>query len=136
MKKFVMTVALAACGAFAMASNAAAELQIHEQQGVRFVTGGMNDQEREEMGKLAGRFPIHLVFVANGVEEPLTGVNVKVLDVSGNVVLESKSEGPLFFVDVVGGRYTVEAAYQGETQSQTKDLTGRRFLRLRYTFKE
>ena len=40
------------------------------------------------------------------------------------------------FVDVNGGRYTIDAAYNGETLSETKDLTGRRYLRLRFTFNE
>ena len=81
-------------------------------------------------------FPIHLFFAAEGLEERIEGVAVTVRDVSGNVILEASSEGPLFFVDVVGGRYTVDAEYAGEKQSQTRDLTGRRYLQLRYIFGE
>jgi hypothetical protein len=57
-----------------------------------------------------------------------------VKDISGSVLVEAISKGPLFFVDVIGGRYTVEAEYNGELLTETKDLTGRRYLRLRFRF--
>lgn len=129
----VVGLLLGVCG---MLSNAAAEIEIHEQQGIRYVSGGGTAESDEEMKQLAARFPIHLVFTAQGVEEPIDGVKVTVRDVKGTAILEATSEGPLFFVDVGSGRYTVDAEYAGEKQSQTKDLTGRRYLRLRYTFNE
>ena len=79
---------------------------------------------------------MHIVFLVAGQDEPVQGVDVTVRDIRGSVLLQAKSEGPLFFVDVIGGRYTVDAEYAGEKQSQTKDLTGRRYLRLRFTFNE
>ena len=117
-------------------SNAAAEIEIKKQQGTRYVTGGMTEEENKQMGKLAQRFPMHIVFKDAGQDEPVQGVDVTVRDIRGNILLQAKSEGPLFFVDVIGGRYTVDAEYAGEKQSQTKDLTGRRYLRLRFTFNE
>ena len=116
--------------------SASAEIEIHNQQGLRYATGGGTPEEDNEMRQLAARFPIHLFFAAKGMEEPIDGVSVTVRDVQGTVILEAKSEGPLFFVDVVGGRYTIDAEYAGELQSQTKDLTGRRYLQLRYIFNE
>ena len=132
--KRIVSVVMLLLGISNLLPSAAAQIEIREQQGVRYVTGGMTQEENEAMGKLAARFPMHMVFTAKGQDEPVSGVNVIVRDVSGSVVLEVKSEGPLLFVDVIGGRYTVDAEYQGETQSQTKDLTGRRYLRLRYDF--
>ncbi len=134
--KPIFSVLMLWLGVFGMFSNAAAEIEIHEQQGVRYVSGGGTADSDEEMKQLAARFPIHLVFSAQGLEKPIEGVNVTVRDVKGSVILEAKSDGPVFFVDVGSGRYTIEAEYAGERQSQTKDLTGRRYLRLRYTFNE
>ncbi|UCH49724.1 MAG: hypothetical protein JSU95_08175 [Betaproteobacteria bacterium] len=123
-------------GVSGLLSNAAAEIEIKKQQGTRYVTGGMTEEENKQMGKLADRFPLHIVLLVAGRDEPVQGVDVTVRDIRGTVLLQAKSEGPLFFVDVVGGRYTVDAEYAGEKQSQTKDLTGRRYLRLRFTFNE
>jgi len=134
--KRILTVVMLLLGMSGLLSNAAAQIEIQKQQGVRYVTGGLTAKENDQMGKLAARFPMHMVFTAEGQDEPVQGVSVTVRDVSGSVVLQVKSEGPLLFVDVIGGRYTVDAEYQGERQSQTKDLTGRRYLRLRFNFNE
>jgi hypothetical protein len=134
--KRIFSVLMLLLGISGMFPYAAAEIEIHEQPGVRYVTGGGTAESDEEMKELAARFPIHLIFAAKGLEGPIEGVNVTVRDVKGSVVLEATSAGPVFFVDVGSGRYTIEAEYAGETQSQTKDLTGRRYLRLRYTFNE
>jgi len=107
----------------------AGEPEILEYRGVKYVTGGMNKAERKKMDNLAPRFPMHIVLTSTAV-----GALVTVKDLSGDVILEEESKGPLFFVEVVGGRYTVEATYNGQTLTETKDLTGRRYLRLRFKF--
>lgn len=115
---------------------ATAEIEIHKQQGTRYVSGGITSEEVKEMQKLAPRFPVQLYFRAEGSEDPIIGVNVTVRDIQGDVVLQAQSDGPMFFVDVVGGRYTIDAEYDGETLSETKDQTGRRYLRIKYRFNE
>jgi hypothetical protein len=136
MKQFIPAVFLL-LGFSGLVLAAAPEVDIHEQQGVRYVTGGMTKDEVDELNRIAPRFPMHIVMLDhNAPHQPIKGVEVTVRDVSGNVIFQAKSEGPLMFVDVNGGRYTVDAAYKGETLSETKDLTGRRYLRLRFTFNE
>ena len=98
--------------------------EILKYRGVQYVSGGMNELERTQMDNLASRFPMHLVLTSAVEEGPISGV----------LVLEQESRGPLFFVEVVGGRYTVQATYNGQTLTETKDLTGRRYLRLRFKF--
>ena len=108
--------------------------EILKYRGVQYVSGGMNELERTQMDNLASRFPMHLVLTSAVEEGPISGVLVTVKDLSGDIVLEQESRGPLFFVEVVGGRYTVQATYNGQTLTETKDLTGRRYLRLRFKF--
>ncbi len=134
--KQIISVLVLLLGVSGLLAHAAAEIEIKQQQGTRYVTGGMTEEENKQMGKLAERFPMHIVFTAAGQDEPVEGVDVTVRDIRGTVLLQAKSEGPLFFIDVIGGRYTVDAEYAGEKQSQTKDLTGRRYLRLRFNFNE
>lgn len=117
-------------------STATADIEIHRQQGTRYVSGGVTPDEVKEMQKLAPRFPVQLYFRAEGSEDPISGVNVTVRDIQSDVVLQAQSDGPMFFVDVVGGRYTIDAEYDGETLSETKDQTGRRYLRIKYRFNE
>jgi formylmethanofuran dehydrogenase subunit E-like metal-binding protein len=118
------------------APPAAAEIEIHKQQSVRYASGGVTPEEIKEMKKLAPRFPVQLYFRAQGSDKPVSGVNVTVRDVQGDTVLQAQSDGPIFFIDVVGGRYTIDAEYDGETLSETKDQTGRRYLQIKYRFNE
>ncbi len=119
---------------FAVAGSAYSEPEILKYRGTPYVSGGVTEKERKRMDRIAGRFPMHIVLISDQSEQPISGAKVTVKDISGNVLVEAVSEGPLFFVDVIGGRYTVEAEYNGELLTETKDLTGRRHLRLRFRF--
>ncbi len=127
---------LLAVAGSALAPMAAAELVIHKAQGARYVSGGVTPDEVREMQTLAPRFPIQLYFHVHGSDDPVSGVNVTVRDVQGDTVLQARSDGPMFFIDITSGRYTIDAEYDGETLSETKDQTGRRYLRVKYLFKE
>jgi len=131
----IMFLLLAVAG-IGFAPMVAADIEIHRQQGTRYVSGGVTSEEVKEMQKLAPRFAIQLYFRAQGSEDPVTGVNVTVRDIQGDTVLQAQSEGPMFFFDVIGGRYTIDAEYAGEMLSETKDQTGRRYLRIKYRFNE
>ena len=131
--RFDKSIALLICCLFSSFAFAA-EIEILKYRGVQYVSGGMTDVERKKMDNLALRFPMHMVLISTKVDGPISGVLVTVKDLAGNVVLTDESRGPLFFVDVIGGRYTVEATYNGQMLTETKDLTGRRSLRLRFEF--
>jgi hypothetical protein len=131
----IMLVLLAAAGV-SYADGAAADIEISKAQGVRYVSGGVTPEEVKEMQKLASRFPVQLYFRVEGLDSAVAGVNVTVRDVQGDTVLQAQSDGPMFFVEVPGGRYTIDAEYAGETLSETKDQTGRRYLRIKYRFNE
>lgn len=133
-RPFLMALLLAA--GVGLAQTSIAEIEIKKAQGVRYVSGGVTPEEVKEMQKLASRFPIQLYFRVEGLDSPVADVNVTVRDIQGDTVLQAKSDGPMFFVDVTGGRYTIDAEYDGETLSETKDQTGRRYLRIKYRFNE
>jgi hypothetical protein len=128
----ILLLAVASTG---FALMAAAEIEIHRQQSVRYASGGVTPEEVRQMQKIAPRFPMQLYFRVEGSDAPVTGVNVTVRDVQGDTVLQAQSEGPMFFVEATSGRYTIDAEYAGETLSETKDQTGRRYLRIKYRFK-
>jgi hypothetical protein len=118
----------------AHAAGAAEAIQVKKKYGVKYVSGGTTAEQRKLLDEMAPKFPVHLYFHVVGSAEPITGVKVVARDVKGDVVLETESEGPLLFFDAVGGRYTIDAEYKGETISMTKDLVGRRYLVLEYKF--
>jgi len=136
-----MSVMSAAALVLALAGNAlhaAEELdppKIHKQGGSTYATGGIGADQRKAMFKIAPRFPIQLIFEVEGRPEDISGVKVTLTDQSGNVLIEAVSEGPYFYMNPpAGGRFTIDAEYNGEKQSKTKDLVGRRYLVLEFKF--
>ncbi len=114
--------------------EAAVGIKVRKQSGINFVTGGIGE-EAEAFAEISGRYPIRLRFTADGRNVETRGVKVKVLDARGESVVEATAEGPLFYVSPPSGRWTFEVEWQGQAQSQTKDLTGRRYLDMIFDFK-
>ena len=109
--------------------------KVHKQRGSTYMSGGVQEEQRKAMGKVAPRYPIQLVFHSATSEADMSSVKVTMRDVSGNALLEAQSEGPHFFINPpASGRYTFDIEYNGEKQSVTKDLVGRRYLMLEFKF--
>jgi len=109
--------------------------KIHKQGDTTYVTGGTGADQRKALFKVAPKFPIQLIFEVEGQAEDISGVKVTLTDQSGNVLIEAVSEGPYFYMNPpAGGRFTIDAEYNGDKQTKTKDLVGRRYLVLEYKF--
>lgn len=109
--------------------------KVRKQGGVSYVSGGADEAERKAMFKISNKFPIQLIFEVPGEEGGMSGVKVTLRDLRGNALLDAVSEGPYFYINPQSdGRFTIDAEYQGEKQSMTKDLVGRRYLVLEYRF--
>ena len=139
-RRFDMRTRLAIAAALLLLAVATAHAdeeppKVHKQGGATYVSGGGTEEARKALFKIAPKFPIQLIFQVDGEIEPISGVKVQVRDVAGNVVVEAVSDGPYFYCNPpAGGRFTIDAEYNGQKQSQTKDLVGRRYLVLEYKF--
>ncbi len=122
----------------APAPSAADEVEppkVHKQGGSTYVSGGAGEAQRKALFKIANKFPIQLIFEVEGQEGDISGVKVTLTDLSGNALIEAVSEGPYFYMNPpAGGRFTIDAEYNGEKQTRTKDLVGRRYLVLEFKF--
>ena len=109
--------------------------KVHKQGGSTYVSGGGAEEDRKALFKLAPKFPIQLIFQVGGEVEGVSGVKVTLRNQYGESMLDAVSEGPFFYINPpAGGRFTIDAEYNGEKQSMTKDLVGRRYLVLEYKF--
>jgi hypothetical protein len=109
--------------------------KVHKQGGSTYATGGAGASQRKAMFKIANKFPIQLIFEIEGQEVDISGVKVTLTDQSGNALIEAVSEGPYFYMNPpAGGRFIIDAEYNGEKLSMTKDLVGRRYLVLEFKF--
>ena len=109
--------------------------KVHKQSGSTFMSGGAQEEQRKAMSKVAPRYPIQLVFKSANSEADMSGVKVTMRNVSGEPILEAQSDGPPFFINPpASGRYTFDIEFNGEKQTVTKDLIGRRYLMLEFKF--
>ena len=71
-------------------------------------SGGVGSESREEMMAVADDFSLHIT-LATRSGSFLAGVSVEIREASGAKIAETVTEGPLLYVDLPPGRYTVAA---------------------------
>lgn len=130
----VIGVAIALAGA-AQADEAALGIKVRTQSGIKYVTGGTTEEDAKNLASIANKYPVQMTFMVDGKHvSDIKDVKVTVIDVKGESLVEAAAEGPLFYVSPPSGRWTFNAEWKGQKQSQTKDLTGRRYLVLEFNF--
>lgn len=130
-----LTCILAAASALAQQNKPFADIPVRKQSGIQYVSAGVTEPERQEMQRIANRYPMQLIFVVEGQPPEVSGVKVTVKNLKGQKEIEAVSAGPLFYFNPPSGRWTMEAEYDGETISRTVDLVGRRYIVLEFKFK-
>jgi hypothetical protein len=112
-----------------------ADIKVHKQSGIPYVSGGKDEAERKELQRIANKYPMQLMFTQDGKPDGASGVKVTVKDMKGDHVIEAVSEGPFFYFNPPSGRWTMDAEVEGQTVSRTVDLIGRRYIMLEFHFK-
>lgn len=130
MSKRLLTAALAA---LVSGSILAAGPQEHAVGNVRYLSGGIGQDEVQAMKEAAARYNLGMTFTAGGGEY-LSDVKVVVKNRGGAELLSVVSDGPMLLASLPPGPYTVEATAEGRTQARTITLprNGRRQLILRW----
>lgn len=100
-------------------SSPIGSVQVQNYQGIRYISGGVSEDERAELETLSGQFNLRLLFAMQGSGNYLADVRVRILDPSGAVVLSAESNGPWFFTQLPPDAYTVEVSALGQSQRQT-----------------
>ena len=97
--------------------------------GIRYVSGGIGESERNELKAISSQFNLHLLFATQGSGEYLSAVRVNIVDARHGPVLTAESKGPWFYAQLPPGDYSVEVTPTGrrgqdETQRKTVHLDG------------
>lgn len=87
---------------------------------IGFVSGGTSLDDRASLRDIAGAYNLHLTFAVQPSGEYLAGIGVKLADTKGRTLLDTVSDGPLFYAKVPPGLYRVTVTNAGK--SQTRDL--------------
>jgi len=117
-----MAMALGVAGAAMSTGPAAAAVSppmpTEQHQGaVGYVSGGIGKAEARMFERQMGqyRLAIQLLEHAGKAEEFTADATVKIADVHGRTVLETRAQGPFMLVDLPPGRYSIVARLNNRT---------------------
>ncbi len=108
-------------------------LRISE-NGVKYATGGVGEEEEAQLKSLGTRFNLKLLSTLEDGAY-LGYYAVRVTDASGKSVFEAPGDGPYFFVNLPAGRYDVEILRRdqpGKSQKVTIGNSGSKVLQFRF----
>lgn len=108
----------AAPAGFAAADDSSAPLQVKNQQGLSYVSGGFGVEERERLAVMGKDDNLVLSFALRDGEY-LGGAEVSIKDQTGKEILSTSADGPLFYAKLPTGVYKVDATVMGKTIEQT-----------------
>lgn len=111
-----LAIAVAAVSCATRATPAGAGVQIMEQHGVSYVSGGDDEAGMQSMLAIAARFNVRLTMVDAERGNPLGGATVVVASQEGRPVLHTTAIGPLFYMRLKPGAYRLAVGYQGRDQ--------------------
>jgi hypothetical protein len=84
---------------------------------IHFITGGVGDEEVDQLKSVENAFNFHLLITA-GQGEYLSGATLRLKDANGVDVLATGGAGPYFYANVPPGNYTLDiTTAQGANQS-------------------
>jgi hypothetical protein len=91
---------------------------------VKFITGGASDEAIAALNQQAAAYSLKLLFAAKGSGAYLADVQVTVHALpSRDVVLETRTEGPLLLAALPAGRYQLTATYADVTPGSPNSMT-------------
>lgn len=92
-----------------------------------YLTGGVSDEDAAAMKKRGLDYGLQLYFTVDHKPTAPGEVKVKILNQAQEIIMDAIADGPMFFVKVDGGRYTIILDRGGVGKEKTFDLIGRRF---------
>ncbi len=129
-----MRAALIAAGIsvpLSLAAGAMASPEVQQQGVVSFVSGGVGEDELQEMKKLSPGYPLELLFVTKGEpQEYVADVKVQIKDKDGKIVLDTMSQGPFLLAKMPPGKYTISADHDGTVKRQIVQVAGAKTHRI------
>ncbi|NHX00358.1 carboxypeptidase regulatory-like domain-containing protein [Pseudomonas koreensis] len=127
---FLLPIAAVAALAFPAMLQAAtldsvdsAGVQVHQQQqnGINYLSGGIGLDESKAIQQSTG-YNLHMKFAVGAQDQYTADVDVMIEKSPGQTVLTLTQTGPLVYVQLPPGKYTVVATRNGETRRDVTDV--------------
>jgi len=95
-------------------------LEVQQEGKISYVNGGVGDEEMAALQSMQHSYNLRIMNV-DKTGHYLDNVHITLRDQQNNILLETTG-GPLFFIKVPNGRYTVDATYNGVVKNQTANV--------------
>lgn len=97
------------------------QVQRQEQNGITYLSGGVGEDEAKAIQQTTG-YNLHMTFAIGPENKYVPDVEVAIQKAQGQTVLTLSEAGPLVYVQLPPGKYTVVATRNGEERRDTADL--------------
>lgn len=106
--------------ALSLLSSAAWAIDAREEKGMRYVSGGIGEEELNEIEAMQSQFNLKVV-MAMKTGEYVSDEPVAIRDAAGHELITAAADGPLFYVRLPAGNYEVAAGSQKPRRVTVKD---------------
>ncbi|MHC8364720.1 carboxypeptidase regulatory-like domain-containing protein [Pseudomonas sp. ZT5P21] len=96
-------------------------VQRQEQNGIIYLSGGVGEDEAKAIQQTTG-YNLHMTFAIGPENKYIPDVEVAIQKAQGQTVLTLSEAGPLVYVQLPPGKYTVVATRNGEERRDTADV--------------
>ncbi|ARU30933.1 hypothetical protein CAP31_04055 [Sulfuriferula sp. AH1] len=90
-----------------------------------YVNGGIGEGDQAMMRRIAKEFPLQMEFSEGKPGAFVADIPVTITDEHNKVVLNLSNVGPMLYVRLPKGKYTIKAVSNGVTQSSKVTLDGK-----------
>ena len=103
-------------------------LKVQDYGGIKYVTGGVGQDERAALKAMERDFSLCLMFAVHSGEF-LSSVRVQIQGGGAGTVLDAVADGPYFCAGLPAGSYIVTASLEGIARSRAVKITEGRLTR-------
>ncbi len=101
--------------------TSAVQAQQQQQNGINYLSGGIGLDESKFIQQATG-YNLHMTFSTGTENKYVSDVDVVIQSAPGQSVLTLSQTGPLVYVQLPAGKYTVVATRNGEVLRDTADV--------------
>lgn len=98
------------------------QIQRQSQNGIAYLSGGVGEDESQAIQQATG-YNLHMTFAVGPDNKYIPDVDVVIQKAEGQTVLTLNDAGPLVYVQLPAGKYTVVATRNGEVRRDTADIS-------------
>ncbi|APC16476.1 hypothetical protein BLL42_12310 [Pseudomonas frederiksbergensis] len=101
--------------------SSAVQARQQQQNGINYLSGGIGEDESRTIQQATG-YNLHMTFSTGPANKYVSDVDVVIQSAPGQTVLTLSQTGPLVYVQLPAGKYTVVATRNGEVLRDTADV--------------